>query len=299
MSCEQPAPLRALVVEDEQDLAEVLTRVLMLEGWSTRTATDGNAAIRAVQNQPPDLVVLDVMLPDMSGLDVLRHLRQANPAVCVLFLTARDALEDRIAGITAGGDDYVTKPFAMEELLARLRGLVRRAGLTAAPLEAGLVVGDLVMDEDAREVTRAGELIDLTVTEFELLRFLMRNPRRALSKAQILDRVWSYDFGGDAHVVELYISYLRRKIDRGREPMIHTVRGVGYILKPGCPALFGCASPGHEGSTPTSTPHAAWPPGRAAGRRAHHRVRRRGARHSARRPPCAHRPSRLAAEGGR
>ncbi len=226
------APLQALVVEDERDLADVLTRVLTLEGWSTRSAADGNAAIRAAQTQPPDLVVLDVMLPDMSGLDVLRHLRQANSAVCVLFLTARDALEDRVAGITAGGDDYVTKPFAMEELLARLRGLVRRAGIAAVPFDAGLAVGDLVMDEDAREVTRGGDLLDLTVTEFELLRFLMRNPRRALSKAQILDRVWSYDFGGDAHVVELYISYLRRKIDRGRAPMIHTVRGVGYILKP-------------------------------------------------------------------
>ena len=227
-----PAALHALVVEDERDLADVLTRVLALEGWSTRAAADGNAAIRAAKAQPPDIVVLDVTLPDMTGLDVLHHLRVVNPAACVLFLTARDSLEDRVAGITAGGDDYVTKPFAMEELLARLRGLVRRAGLTDRPGQANLAVGDLVMDEDAREVTRGGDLIDLTVTEFELLRFLMRNPRRALSKAQILDRVWNYDFGGDAHVVELYISYLRRKIDRGREPMIHTVRGIGYALKP-------------------------------------------------------------------
>jgi two-component system OmpR family response regulator len=226
------AALRALVVEDEQDLADVLTRVLTMEGWSTRTATTGNDAIRAAQTDPPDIAVLDVTLPDMSGLDVLRHLRQSNPAVCVLFLTARDSLADRVAGITAGGDDYVTKPFAMEEVLARLRGLVRRGGLTTIAADPGLVVGDLVMDEDAHEVTRAGDVVALTVTEFELLRFLMRNPRRALSKSQILDRVWSYDFGGDAHVVELYISYLRRKIDRGREPMIHTVRGIGYILKP-------------------------------------------------------------------
>ncbi len=228
------SPIHALVVEDERDLADVLTRVLTLEGWATTSAGDGNAAIRAAKAAPPDVAVVDVMLPDMTGLQVLRHLREANPAVCVLFLTARDSVEDRVAGITAGGDDYVTKPFAMEELLARLRGLVRRAGIArdVAGAEAGLVVGDLVMDEDAREVTRAGQPVDLTVTEFELLRFLMRNPRRALSKAQILDRVWSYDFGGDAHVVELYISYLRRKVDRGREPMIHTVRGVGYILKP-------------------------------------------------------------------
>jgi two-component system OmpR family response regulator len=225
--------IRALVVEDEPDLADVLSRVLSLDGWATTVAHDGNDAIRAATASPPDVVVLDVGLPDMTGLTVLRHLREANPAVCVLFLTARDSVEDRVAGITAGGDDYVTKPFAMEELLARLRGLVRRAGIAnAAEAEDGLVVGDLVMNESAREVHRAGQLVELTVTEFELLRFLMRNPRRALSKTHILDRVWSYDFGGDSHVVELYISYLRRKIDRGREPMIHTVRGIGYILKP-------------------------------------------------------------------
>ena len=159
-------------------------------------------------------------------------MRAEQPHVCVLFLTARDAVEDRISGITAGGDDYVTKPFSLEELLARLRGLLRRAGVSRARGGTELAVGDLTMDEDAREVRRAGTVIDLTATEFELLRFLMRNPRRVLSKAQILDRVWNYDFGGQAHVVELYISYLRKKIDSGREPMIHTVRGVGYVLKP-------------------------------------------------------------------
>jgi two-component system OmpR family response regulator len=224
--------LRALVVEDEPDLADVLTRMLRLEGWNAVAAGDGNTAIRTARDFRPDVVVLDVMLPDINGLQVLRHLRQANPAVCVLFLTARDSIEDRVAGITAGGDDYVTKPFAAEEVLARLRGLVRRAGIGGQPDDAGLKVGDLVIDEDAREVWRAGDPIELTLTEFELLRYMMRNPRRVLSKAQILDRVWSYDFGGDAHVVELYISYLRKKIDRGRSPMIHTVRGVGYILKP-------------------------------------------------------------------
>ena len=226
------SPLRALVVEDEVDLADVLGRMLTLEGWDTRTAHNGNAAIRVAKANPPDVVVLDVMLPDMTGLQVLRHLRAASPAACVLFLTARDSVEDRVAGITAGADDYLTKPFAMEELLARLRGLVRRAGLLKPSEQNALVVGDLVMDEDAREVSRRDVPIDLTVTEFELLRFLMRNPRRVLSKSQILDRVWSYDFGGDAHVVELYISYLRRKVDRDRSPMIHTVRGVGYVLKP-------------------------------------------------------------------
>jgi len=153
--------------------------------------------------------------------------------VPVLFLTARDAVEDRIAGLTAGGDDYVTKPFSLEEVVARLRALLRRAGLTAAAkTDALLMVGDLSLDEDSREVRRAGDEIMLTATEFELLRFLMRNPRRVLSKAQILDRVWNYDFGGQANVVELYISYLRKKIDAGRAPMIHTLRGAGYVLKP-------------------------------------------------------------------
>jgi two-component system, OmpR family, response regulator len=150
----------------------------------------------------------------------------------VLFLTARDSVQDRVSGITAGGDDYVTKPFSLEEVVARLRGLLRRAGMARASSGTEIVVADLTMDEDAREVRRGGELIDLTATEFELLRFMMRNPRRVLSKPQILDRVWNYDFGGQAHVVELYISYLRKKIDTGREPLIHTVRGVGYVLKP-------------------------------------------------------------------
>ncbi|GAA2497997.1 response regulator transcription factor [Actinocorallia cavernae] len=227
--------LRVLVVDDDPDLAEVLTGALRYEGWQVRAAGDGAAALAAARELTPDAVVLDVMLPDMDGFTVLRRLHETQPEVCVLYLTARDAVEDRIAGLTAGGDDYVTKPFSLEEVVARLRGLLRRAGMARRPEPAedpGLVVGDLVMDEDAREVTRAGQLIELSPTEFELLRFLMRNPRRVLSKAQILDRVWSYDFGGRAHVVELYISYLRKKIDAGREPMIHTVRGAGYVLKP-------------------------------------------------------------------
>jgi len=229
----KPEPVRALVVDDEPDLAQLLKRVLSFEGWETESAGTGGQAIDAAHRMVPDVVVLDVMLPDMTGYDVLRELRLINPQVCVLFLTARDSVSDRIAGITAGGDDYVTKPFAIEEVLARLRGLVRRAGVSAQPEPQGLTVGDLVMDEDAREVWRAGDLIKLTATEFELLRFLMRNPRRALSKSQILDRVWNYDFGGDAHVVELYISYLRKKVDAGRSPMIHTVRGIGYFLEEG------------------------------------------------------------------
>ncbi len=225
-------PVRVLVVDDEPSLAELLASVLRYEGWEIRTAGDGSGAVRAAREFRPDAVVLDVMLPDFDGLEVLRRVRAE--------LSARvRAVPDRQGrgrgpggGITAGGDDYVTKPFSLEEVLARLRGLLRRAGMARASGDTELVVGDLVMDEDAREVRRGGELIELTATEFELLRFLMRNPRRVLSKAQILDRVWNYDFGGQAHVVELYISYLRKKIDSGREPLIHTVRGVGYVLKP-------------------------------------------------------------------
>src|ERR1044071_6379382 len=226
------SPVRVMVVDDEPTLAELLASVLRYEGWEIQTASDGSSAVRTAREFRPDAVVLDIMLPDFDGLEVLRRVRAELPHVCVLFLTARDAVEDRVAGITAGGDDYVTKPFSLEEVLARLRGLLRRANLTRAQTEGSLVVGDLTMDEDAREVRRDGDLIDLTATEFELLRFLMRNPRRVLSKAQILDRVWSYDFGGSSSVVELYISYLRKKIYAGRAPMIHTVRGAGYMVKP-------------------------------------------------------------------
>ena len=226
------APPRVLIVDDEQSLAEVLASVLRLEGWSAQTANTGSSAITAARGFRPDVVVLDVMLPDMSGLEVLSRLRSLDPAVCVLFLTARDAVEDRIAGITAGGDDYVTKPFSLEEVLARLRGLLRRAGASRETASADLTMADLTLTEEAHEVFRGGQRIELTATEFELLRYFLRNPRRVLSKSQILDRVWQYDFGGQAHVVELYVSYLRKKIDAGREPLIHTVRGVGYILRP-------------------------------------------------------------------
>jgi two-component system OmpR family response regulator len=226
------SPARVLVVDDEPSLAELLSSVLRYEGWDIRTAADGTSAVREAREFLPDAIVLDIMLPDFDGLEVMRRVRTALPNVCVLFLTAKDAVQDRVNGITAGGDDYVTKPFSLEEVLARLRGLLRRAGMTRTSAGTELTVADLSMDEDAREVRRGGELIELTATEFELLRFMMRNPRRVLSKAQILDRVWNYDFGGQAHVVELYISYLRKKIDSGREPLIHTVRGVGYVLKP-------------------------------------------------------------------
>ncbi|HEV8559436.1 MAG TPA: response regulator transcription factor [Actinophytocola sp.] len=225
-------PVRVLVVDDEVTLAELVSMALRYEGWEVRSAADGRNAVRVAREFRPDAVVLDIMLPDFDGLEVLRRMRTEAPKLPVLFLTAKDAVEDRIAGLTAGGDDYVTKPFSLEEVVLRLRALMRRTGVTEAEAGAKLVVGDLTLDEDSREVHRGGEQISLTATEFELLRFLMRNPRRVLSKTQILDRVWSYDFGGQANIVELYISYLRKKIDAGREPMIHTMRGAGYVLKP-------------------------------------------------------------------
>ncbi|MDF2824972.1 MAG: DNA-binding response regulator [Mycobacterium sp.] len=225
-------PINVLVVDDETVLAEMVSMALRYEGWNITTAADGAAAVTAARGNRPDVVVLDVMLPDMSGLDVLRRLREQNPNLPVLLLTAKDALEDRIAGLTAGGDDYVTKPFSIEEVVLRLRALLRRTGVTTEDSGNQIVVGDLVLDEDSHEVTRGGDPISLTSTEFELLRFMMRNSKRVLSKTQILDRVWSYDFGGRSNIVELYISYLRKKIDSGREPMIHTLRGAGYVLKP-------------------------------------------------------------------
>lgn len=226
------SPLRVLVVDDEANIAELISMALRYEGWQVTTALTGTKAVAAAKETQPDAVVLDMMLPDFDGLEVLRRMRGLDPDLPVVFLTAKDAVEDRIAGLTAGGDDYVTKPFSLEELVARLRGLMRRAGAQQAAESSVLAVGDLTLDEDSHEVFRAGTEISLTATEFELLRFLMRNPKRVLSKAQILDRVWNYDFGGQANVVELYISYLRKKIDAGREPMIHTMRGAGYVLKP-------------------------------------------------------------------
>ena len=223
--------VRVLVVDDESTLTELMSMALRLEGWDVQAAGDGFGAVRTARSFEPDAVVLDMMLPDMDGLEVLRRLRAQTPNVPVLFLTAKDAVEDRIAGLTAGGDDYVTKPFSLEEVVARLRGLLRRTGALARTDDTVLTVGDLTLDEDSHEVRRGGQVIALTATEYELLRFLMRNPRRVLSKAQILDRVWNYDFGGDGRIVESYVYYLRRKIDKSAPPLIHTVRGVGYALR--------------------------------------------------------------------
>ncbi|MDR3070936.1 MAG: response regulator transcription factor [Propionibacteriaceae bacterium] len=225
-------PIRILTVDDEPSITELLSMALHYEGWEVERAASGIEAVRKAREFQPDAIVLDMMLPDFDGLEVMRRIHADDPNVPVIFLTAKDTVEDRISGLTAGGDDYVTKPFSLEELIARLRGLLRRSGATTVTSDSVLVVGDLVLDEDAHEVTRSGDEIQVTATEFELLRYLMRNPKRVLSKAQILDGVWNYDLGGQATVVELYISYLRKKIDSGREPMIHTVRGAGYVLKP-------------------------------------------------------------------
>ncbi|NYI65804.1 two-component system OmpR family response regulator [Spelaeicoccus albus] len=223
--------VRALIVDDEQNLAELLSLAFRYQKWESATAFDGAGALAAMRDFRPSIVILDVMLPDINGLELLAKIRGINQDVPVLFLTAKDAVEDRVVGLTAGGDDYVTKPFSLEEVVARVRALMRRAGSVEVGDDAVIQVGDLTLDEDSHEVYRAGEPVELTAKEFELLRFMMRNPRRVLSKPQILDRVWSYDFGGNANVVELYISYLRKKIDAGRSPMIKTLRGAGYMLK--------------------------------------------------------------------
>ena len=226
------AEARLLVVEDDPNIRELLSASLRFAGFAVDAVTTGAEAVTAGREAKPDLIVLDVMLPDYDGFEVIKRLRETGIRVPVVFLTARDGTEDMVRGLTAGGDDYVTKPFSLEEVIARLRALMRRSGATTSSTSSVLTVGDLRLDEDSHEVFRGDDEVHLTATEFELLRFLMRNPRRVLSKPQILDRVWNYDFGGQANVVELYISYLRKKIDAGRPAMIHTMRGAGYVLKP-------------------------------------------------------------------
>jgi two-component system OmpR family response regulator len=219
---------RVLVVDDESNITDLVSMALRYEGFEVETAATGRDAIRLVERFRPELVILDVMLPDVDGFAVTERLKSARVKVPILFLTARDAVEDKVRGLTLGGDDYVTKPFSLEELVARVRVLLRRAG---AEEESGrLVFADLELDDDTHEVRRAGGSIDLTATEFRLLRYLMQNAPRVLSKAQILDHVWNYDFGGDANIVETYVSYIRRKLDVFGPPLIQTVRGVGYRL---------------------------------------------------------------------
>ncbi|MFT4263078.1 MAG: response regulator transcription factor [Nocardioides sp.] len=224
--------MRVLVVDDEDTLAELLSMAFRHEGWEVQVAHDGPGALRAARDFRPDVTVLDVMMPGYDGLEVLRRMRGASITAPVLFLSARDAVKDRVAGLTAGGDDYVTKPFSLEEVVARVGGMLRRVAAGAEGIDSVIRVGDLALDGDSREVSRGDQSIDLTATEFELLRCLMQNQRRVMSKAELLDRVWNYDFGGQTNVVDQYISYLRRKIDAGRSPMIHTVRAVGYVIKP-------------------------------------------------------------------
>jgi two-component system OmpR family response regulator len=223
-------PHRILVVDDEPNIVDVVTMALRFQGFAVEGANTGREALERVASFKPHLMVLDVMLPDMEGFDVARRLGAERALLPIVFLTARDATEDKIRGLTTGGDDYVTKPFSLEELVARIRTILRRAGLSE-PDSNRLVFEDLELDEDTREVTRGGEPVELTGTEYRLLRYLLLNPRRVLTRAQLLDHVWDYDFGGDARVLETYISYLRKKLDRNGPPLIHTVRGVGYALR--------------------------------------------------------------------
>ncbi|MEU8383966.1 response regulator transcription factor [Streptosporangium sp. NPDC048865] len=228
---EQPA-VKVLVVDDEPNIRELLSEALELNGFAVRTAADGRQALEAVARERPDIIVLDVMMPALDGFTVARRLREADDSPLLLFLTAKDAVADRIAGLTAGGDDYVTKPFSLEEVVLRLRAIMRRIRPAQEQVDDGVLrYADLELDEQAHIVRRAGRAIHLSPTEFSLLRYLMINAERVVSKAQILDRVWDYDFDGESRIVESYISYLRRKIDAEGPPLIHTLRGVGYRLQ--------------------------------------------------------------------
>jgi two-component system, OmpR family, response regulator len=221
---------RVLVVDDEEAITELVAMALRYEGFDVETAGAGYPALERMEEFRPDLLVLDVMLPDIDGFSIAERVRRERRNVPVLFLTARDATEDKVRGLTIGGDDYVTKPFSVAELVARVHAVLRRTGHGEA--ERKLVLADLEMDDDAHEVRRAGQLVDLTATEYRLLRYLLVNARRVMTRAQLLDHVWSYDFGGDAGVLETYVSYLRKKIDFVEPHLIQTVRGVGYVLRP-------------------------------------------------------------------
>ena len=226
------ATQRVLVVDDEKSISELITTSLRFVGFDVRTAATGAEALRVAEEFQPHALILDVMLPDLDGFEVCRQLRESGQEVGVLFLTAKDSTDDKIKGLTLGGDDYVTKPFSLEELVARLRALLRRTGVVTSPIDDEKIrFADLELNEATHEVRRAGNLIDLSPTEFTLLRYLMINADRVVSKSQILDHVWQYDFRGDAGIVETYISYLRKKIDIYQPPLIHTVRGVGYRLR--------------------------------------------------------------------
>jgi two-component system OmpR family response regulator len=225
------AEARLLVVDDEPNILELLSASLRYAGFEVTTASDGQQALELASRNRPDLLVLDVMMPGLDGFAVVRKLRERGIHAPVVFLTARDATEDKITGLTLGGDDYITKPFSLEEVVARIRAVLRRTGGGTPAASARLAFADIELDEDSHEVLKAGTPVALSPTEFKLLRFFLQNPGRVLSKAQILDHVWNYDFGGDANVVESYVSYLRRKIDTTEPRLLHTVRGVGYVLR--------------------------------------------------------------------
>jgi two-component system, OmpR family, response regulator len=227
---DQPKGVRVLVVDDEPSIVDVISMALRYHGFGVQAAGSGKEALDQVRRWRPHVMVLDVMLPDMEGFEVARRLSAEHADVPILFLSARDTTADKVRGLTTGGDDYVTKPFSLEELIARLRNILRRNGAFGES-SGRLSFADLELDEDTFEVSRGGRLIELTATEFRLLRYLMLNPRRVLTRGQLLDHVWSYDFGGDARVLETYISYLRKKIDADGPPLLHTVRGVGYALR--------------------------------------------------------------------
>lgn len=224
------AGARVLVVDDEPNITELVAMALRYEGFDVKTAATGRGALTAVTQFDPALVILDVMLPDIDGMEVLRRLNHAGARVPIIFLTAKDATEDKVHGLTIGGDDYVTKPFSVEELMARVRVVLRRHGGSEAE-NGKLALADLELDDEAHEVRRHGHVVELTNTEYRLLRYLLVNAGRVLTRTQILDHVWHYDFGGDASVLETYVSYLRRKVDRYDPPLIQTVRGVGYVLR--------------------------------------------------------------------
>jgi two-component system OmpR family response regulator len=221
---------RLLVVDDEPTILELLAGTLRFAGFDVLTAVSGAEALRSAAAAKPDLILLDVMMPDCDGFDVIRRIRAGGPRVPVIFLTARDSVHERVTGLSLGGDDYVTKPFSLDEVLARIRAVLRRSrGEPEAG--SGLVVADLELDEDSHQVWRAGTEVALSPNEFKLLRYLMVNAGRVLSRAQILDHVWDYSFDGDGNIVESYICYLRRKLDRGEPRLIHTIRGIGYVLR--------------------------------------------------------------------
>ena len=225
-------PVKVLVVDDEANIVELLTVSLKFQGFDVRSANSGTDALRVAREFRPDAYILDVMMPGMDGFELLGKLRQEGLDGPVLYLTAKDGVDQRIHGLTIGADDYVTKPFSLEEVITRLRVIMRRGGAAEESTnDATMSYADLTLNDDTHEVTKAGELIELSPTEFNLLRYLMQNKEVVLSKSKILDNVWHYDFGGDGNVVESYISYLRRKIDTGDTQLIHTVRGVGYVLR--------------------------------------------------------------------